>query len=181
MWKTNPTATPSISPAPENPRPAPAFQSTNLRQASAIDQNSIGKGFVIKGDITGTESLFIDASLEGSVTIPGCHITVGRNGQITGNVEARDVVVMGKICGDVTASNRVDVRAEGTVTGDVTACRMSIAEGAYCKGRMDIQVPAMRLEAPERPTAIGLEPLKIHRVVQPEAGKLHMDPLQKSA
>ena len=123
----------SSTPAYEPPaRPAPA---------AAADQASIGKGLFIKGEITGTESLFIDGKVEGSVNLPGNRVTVGRNGQVAANITAREIVVLGKVRGNVTASDRVDIRAEGALTGDVAAARISIEDGAFFKGGIDIRKP----------------------------------------
>ena len=81
------------------------------------DQATIGKGLVIKGEITGSESLFIDGKVEGSINLPGNRVTVGAHGQVSAGmavcINAREIVVMGKIHGNVTASDRVDIRAEG--------------------------------------------------------------------
>jgi cytoskeletal protein CcmA (bactofilin family) len=66
---------------------------------------------------------------------------VGRNGQVAANIMAREVVVLGKVRGNVNASDRVDIRSEGSLTGDVTAARISIEDGAYFKGGIDIRKP----------------------------------------
>ncbi len=144
MWKPSQTGTSTPTPSPEPPsRPAPvspAVETVNRAPvASTADQATIGKGLFVKGDITGSESLFIDGKVEGSVNLPGNRVTVGRNGQVTANVTAREVVILGKIRGNVKASDRVDIRAEGSLAGDVTAARISIEDGAYFKGGIDIQ------------------------------------------
>jgi cytoskeletal protein CcmA (bactofilin family) len=120
------------------------------------DQATVGKGLVIKGEITGSESLFIDGKVEGSINLPGNRVTVGRNGQVTASVSAREIVILGKVRGNVSATDRVDIRAEGALTGDVAAARISIEDGAFFKGGIDIKkaeakpgVPAA--SAPEAP------------------------------
>ena len=80
---------------------------------SSGDQATIGKGLFIKGEITGSESLFIDGKVEGSINLPGNRVTVGRNGQVAASITAREIVVLGKVRGNVTATDRVDIRAEG--------------------------------------------------------------------
>lgn len=115
--------------------------------APAGEQASIGKGLVIKGEITGTESLFIDGKVEGTVNLAGNRVTVGRNGQVAANITAREIVVLGKVRGDVTASDRVDIRAEGALTGNVTAARISIEDGAFFKGGIDIKKSDAKPEA----------------------------------
>lgn len=106
---------------------------------ATAEQATIGKGLSIKGEITGSESLFIDGKVEGSINLPGNRVTVGRNGQVAANVTAREVVILGKIRGNVNASDRVDIRAEGALSGDVAAARISIEDGAYFKGGIDIR------------------------------------------
>src|SRR5579862_974710 len=122
------TSTPSETPAP--PRPV---------SASTADQATIGKSLVIKGEVTGSESLYIDGRVEGSINLAGNRVTVGRNGVVSANINAREIVVLGKVRGNLTASDRVDIRSDGSLTGDVVAARISIEDGAYFKGGIDIR------------------------------------------
>lgn len=117
--------------------------------SSSSDQASIGKSLVIKGEVTGSESLFIDGRVEGSIHLPGNRVTVGRNGVIAANITAREAVILGKVCGNVMATDRVDIRNEGSLTGDVIAQRISIEDGAFFKGGIDIRKP----NATEKPQA----------------------------
>jgi len=105
------------------------------------DQATIGKGLFVKGEISGSESLFIDGKVEGSINLPGNRVTVGRNGQVAASINAREIVVLGKIRGNVSATDRVDIRAEGSLSGDVAAARISIEDGAFFKGGIDIRKP----------------------------------------
>jgi cytoskeletal protein CcmA (bactofilin family) len=106
---------------------------------NSADQATIGKSLVIKGEVTGSESLFIDGKVEGSITLPGNRVTVGRNGNVAANITAREIVVLGKVRGNANASDRVDIRSEGSLIGDVSAQRISIEDGAYFKGGIDIR------------------------------------------
>jgi cytoskeletal protein CcmA (bactofilin family) len=108
----------------------------------------------VKGEISGSESLFIDGKVEGSINLNGNRVTVGRNGQVAASITAREVVVLGKVRGNVTASDRVDIRAEGALTGDVAAARISIEDGAFFKGGIDIRKPDQKpaAAAPAAPT-----------------------------
>ena len=99
----------------------------------------ISKGLFVKGEISGTESLYIDGKVEGAINLPGNRVTIGRNGRLGANVTAREVVVLGKVRGNVSASDRVDIRAEGALSGDVAAARISIEDGAFFKGGIDIR------------------------------------------
>lgn len=144
MWKPS-QSTPSPTPAPEPVRPvapaAPAFEPARPAISSTGEQATIGKGLFIKGEITGSESLYIDGKVEGTINLPGNRLTVGRNGQVNAAVTAREIVVLGKVKGNVSASDRVDIRAEGSLTGDVSAARISIEDGAFFKGGIDIKKP----------------------------------------
>jgi len=107
--------------------------------ASTADQATIGKSLVIKGEVTGSESLYIDGRVEGSINLAGNRVTVGRNGVVAANINAREIVVLGKVRGNLTASDRVDIRSDGSLTGDVVAARISIEDGAFFKGGIDIR------------------------------------------
>ena len=154
MWKPNQAGPISpTTPEPTRPGSAPAptiFESSTPRPAAAPvaspaiatgEQATIGKSLVVKGEVSGSESLYIDGKVEGTINLPGNRVTVGRNGQVAANILAREVVVLGKVRGNVNASDRVDIRSEGSLTGDVAAARISIEDGAYFKGGIDIRKP----------------------------------------
>jgi cytoskeletal protein CcmA (bactofilin family) len=154
MWKPNQAGPISPStPEPTRPGTAPAptiYESSTPKPAAATagspvlpsgEQATIGKSLFVKGEVSGSESLYIDGKVEGTINLPGNRVTVGRNGQVAANILAREVVVLGKVRGNVTASDRVDIRSEGSLTGDVAAARISIEDGAYFKGGIDIRKP----------------------------------------
>jgi cytoskeletal protein CcmA (bactofilin family) len=159
MWKPNQPGTGSGPQSPEPARPAtpaaPSFDvsqrlaSTPAPTAASGEQATIGKSLVIKGEVSGSESLYIDGKVEGSINLSGNRVTVGRNGQVAANITAREIVVLGKVRGNVTASDRVDIRSEGSLTGDVTAQRISIEDGAFFKGGIDIRKPGSNEKAGE--------------------------------
>src|ERR1051326_3079135 len=130
-----PPTTSPVSEPPAAPRPM---------SSATADQATIGKSLVIKGEVTGSESLYIDGRVEGSVNLPGNRVTVGRNGQVQANINAKEVVVLGKVKGNVTASDRVDIRNEGSLGGDVVCQRISIEDGAWFKGSIDIRKPGAK-------------------------------------
>jgi len=155
MWKPS-QSTPVPTPTPEPVRPAapaaPAFEAPRATSAATGEQATIGKGLFIKGEITGSESLYIDGKIEGTIHLPGNRLTVGRNGQVNAAITAREIVVLGKVKGNVSATDRVDIRAEGALTGDVSAARISIEDGAFFKGGIDIRKPeSAKSGAPEPP------------------------------
>ena len=129
-----PTAAPSSPAVTETAASAPRPVT-----ASTADQATIGKSLVIKGEVTGSESLYIDGRVEGSINLAGNRVTVGRNGVVAANITAREIVVLGKVRGNLTASDRVDIRSDGSLTGDVVAARISIEDGAFFKGGIDIR------------------------------------------
>ena len=151
MWKPSQPASITHSHAPEPVRPAaPAASHEAINRAPVVapgDQATIGKGLLIKGEISGTESLFVDGKVEGAINLPGNRVTVGRNGQVAASINAREIVVLGKIRGNVSATDRVDIRAEGSLSGDVSAARISIEDGAFFKGGIDIRKAETKPEA----------------------------------
>src|ERR1700727_3333237 len=107
--------------------------------ANGGDPATIGKSLQIKGEVIGSESLYIDGNIEGTINLPDCRVTVSQDSLVAANITAREVVVLGKVSGNVYASDRVDIRSEGSLTGDVTARRITIADGAFFKGGIDIR------------------------------------------
>jgi len=105
----------------------------------SADLAQIGKSVVIKGELSGSEDLYVDGQVEGSISLKNNSLTVGPNGQVKASVEAKGLVVQGKLEGNVQASDRVDLRKTAVVTGDISTQRISIEEGAYLKGKVDIQ------------------------------------------
>jgi len=165
MWKPSQPGTSSPTPTPEPVRPTatptPAYEPPARSSAAAPtgDQATLGKGLVIKGEISGSESLFIDGKVEGTINLPGNRVTVGRNGQVAANITSREVVVLGKVRGNINAQDRVDIRSEGALTGDVAAARISIEDGAFFKGGIDIRKPDAKAGAPAATPAA--EPAKV--------------------
>src|SRR5579859_5350465 len=151
MWKqTNSPETATLPPqAPSKPAmpnggatSEPALARTTLGSTASTEQTAmIGKSLVFKGEITGSESLYIEGKVEGSINLPGNRVTVGRSGQVAADIAAREIVVHGKIVGNVNASDRLDVRSEGSLTGDVVAQRISVEDGAFFKGKIDVRKP----------------------------------------
>jgi cytoskeletal protein CcmA (bactofilin family) len=101
---------------------------------------------VIKGELSCGEDLYIDGQVEGTIDPKGNRLTIGPHGRVKANVIASAVVVQGKLDGNVQASDRVDLKHSAVVTGDIVARRISIDEGAYFKGRVNIQKEALKKE-----------------------------------
>src|SRR6202167_1210872 len=107
--------------------------------SAPIEQATIGRTLVIKGEISGAEALYIDGRIEGKISLPDNRVTIGRNGSVQANITAREVVVMGKVNGNIDCSDRVDIRSEGSVTGDVSTIRISVEDGAVLKGGIQVK------------------------------------------
>jgi cytoskeletal protein CcmA (bactofilin family) len=148
---------------PENKNAAPQASNQNnytpVKTSSApIEQATIGRSLVIKGDISGGESLFVDGRIEGTVNIPEHRVTVGRNGVVTADVNAREVVIMGKVHGNIICSDRLDIRSEGSVTGDVVVQRISVEDGAILKGSVQVQAADQNRKQPHQKQAETSKP-----------------------
>ena len=113
---------------------------------------NIGKSVVIKGELNGSEDLTIEGHVEGTIQLREHVLTIGPNGRIKAQVFAKAVIVLGEVMGNVTASDKVDIRDNGSVDGDIVAPRVAIAEGAHFRGSVDMQ-----RKGPSAPAA-GVKP-----------------------
>jgi cytoskeletal protein CcmA (bactofilin family) len=142
MWSKQQAAEPpgfSPSPAPSTPV-APFNQplSGKLSSFPARGAASLGASIQIKGEVHGSEDLQIDGIVEGPIRLKGHELTVGPAAQLTSEIHAGDVIAFGKIMGNVHARGRVDIKKDGSITGDISSARISIEDGAYFKGRIEI-------------------------------------------
>jgi cytoskeletal protein CcmA (bactofilin family) len=135
---------------PSTPNPAPVKTMT-----APIDQATIGRSVVIKGEISGSESLYIDGRIEGTVSFADHRVTVGRNGVVAANITAREVVIMGKVTGNIECSDRVDIRSEGSLTGDIVSQRISIEDGAMLKGAVQVKSSEIKADLKAMSAAAG--------------------------
>jgi cytoskeletal protein CcmA (bactofilin family) len=100
---------------------------------------NIGKSVVIKGELNGSEDLTIEGQVEGKIELRQNVLTIGANGRIKAQVFAKAVIILGEVTGNVTATEKVDIRDNGSVDGDIAAPRVAIAEGAHFRGSIDMQ------------------------------------------
>jgi cytoskeletal protein CcmA (bactofilin family) len=114
---------------------------------------SIGKSVVIKGQLFAREDLFIDGEIEGAVEMLENRITVGPNGKIVAGIKAREIVVLGTIHGNVEATEKIEIRKEAKLVGDIRTVRIVIEDGAFFKGSIDIAKPESKPVAAPRPAA----------------------------
>lgn len=145
MWKRDESVKPAAPPAP-TPAAAPSapvgaapMASEPQRTQLGRDMVNIGKSVVIKGELSGSEDLTIEGHVEGKIDLKGNVLTIGPNGKIKAEVFAKAVVVLGEVTGNVTASEKVDIRDNGSVDGDIASPRVAIAEGAHFRGSVDMQ------------------------------------------
>ena len=123
-----------------SPNAAPTNSYTPVKPAtSPMDQANIGRSLVIKGEVSGAESLFIDGRIEGTISFPENRVTIGRSGNVAANIVAKELVIMGKVRGNVDCADRLDIRSEGELSGDVITHRISIEEGAVLKGGVEVR------------------------------------------
>src|SRR5690242_11775213 len=146
---SGPTPAGASSPQPiqsVNPAPATERMSEGIRGMEKGPVN-IGKSVVIKGELTGSEDLTIEGHVEGKIELRQNILTIGPNGKIKAQVFAKTVVVQGEVQGDITATERVDIRDNGVVDGDLSAPRVAIADGAHFRGSIDMQKQPGKTEA----------------------------------
>src|SRR6266404_6155548 len=146
MWKRDEAVRPASGQPAAAPQPvapaqagAPAFRSETTSHLMEKDIVNIGKSVVIKGELNGSEDLTIEGHVEGTIQLREHVLTIGPNGKIKAQVFAKSVIVLGEVHGNVTASDKVDIRDNGSVEGDLIAPRIAIAEGAHFKGSVDMQ------------------------------------------
>ncbi|HXN25495.1 MAG TPA: polymer-forming cytoskeletal protein [Candidatus Acidoferrales bacterium] len=131
---------PPQSSANYNANSAPAASQT-FRPSAPTARNLaiLGPGLLVKGQISGEEDLQIDGKVEGSISLKGQRLTVGQNGEIVSDVHAREVIVYGKVRGNLFAEDRIEVKKDGSVVGNITGGRVLIEDGAYLKGQIEIE------------------------------------------
>jgi cytoskeletal protein CcmA (bactofilin family) len=116
----------------------------------------IGKSVLIKGELSGSENLFVDGEVEGRIELPGSNLVIGPNGRIKANIQAREVVVNGKVDGNITASERVELRKTASLSGDIVTARIIVEEGAFFKGSIDIQRESASRAAEAKPAVASV-------------------------
>src|SRR5262245_8363297 len=146
MWKRDEAVKPTTSgqatstgPTVQSSQSSSSTSQPEPRQQTGRDVVNIGKSVVIKGELNGSEDLTIEGQVEGKIELKDHVLTIGPNGKIKAQVFAKAVIVLGEVNGNVTASEKVDIRDGGSVDGDIIAPRVAIAEGAHFRGSVDMQ------------------------------------------
>jgi len=157
MWKRKEEENLVPEPVASSPSPAVSHAPARAPEPSRSDMlrsaevATIGKSVVVKGELSGSEDLIVDGEVEGSISLRGQTLTIGPNGRVRANIEARNVVVYGRLNGDIHATERVDLRKSASLTGDISTVRISIEDGAFFKGGIDIQKPEPATKSEPRP------------------------------
>jgi cytoskeletal protein CcmA (bactofilin family) len=160
MWKRDeavkPTSGQPATPAPVVSTPLASTPAAPQPESRRIERDmvNIGKSVVIKGELNGSEDLTIEGQVDGKIELKDHVLTIGPNGKIKAQVFAKAVIVLGEVNGNVTASEKVDIRDGGSVDGDIIAPRVAIAEGAHFRGSVDMQrkgLPAAKESAKPAP------------------------------
>lgn len=140
MWKRDEPVRPT-PPPPTAPVSAPEPPSGRTEPVRHTERDivNIGKSVIIKGELSGSEDLTIEGQVEGKIELRQNVLTIGPNGRIKAQVFAKTVVVQGEVHGNITASERVDIRDNGSVDGDLSSPRVAIADGAHFRGSIDMQ------------------------------------------
>ena len=157
MWKRDegvkpPATQPSAqAPAAGSPIAASGVRVPEIESKRHMERDhvNIGKSVVVKGELSGSEDLTIEGQVEGKIELREHVLTIGPNGKIKAQVFAKAVVILGQVTGNVSATEKVDIRDNGSVEGDIVSPRVAIAEGAHFRGTIDMQ----RKPEPVRPAA----------------------------
>ncbi len=143
MWK--PLKKDDETPAPA-PSPAPAYTAVPPKEVRPVDTKEsrtevahIGKAVLIKGELSGSEDLYLDGEVEGTIELDRNSLTIGPNARIRAHIHAREVILHGKVDGNVQGTDRVELRRSAVLVGDISTQRVSIEDGAYFKGTIDIK------------------------------------------
>ena len=134
---------------PSNATPTMRPSSSNPREVSCL-----GSSLVVKGEISGGEDLQVDGRVEGPISLQSQRLTVGHTAHLNSEILAREVVIYGKVEGNLRARDRVEIKKDGSVIGDITTARISIEDGAYFKGRIEI-------DRDNRPAAEDLDSVRV--------------------
>jgi len=145
MWKRDDKPMTPGAPQPSAPAPTtPVMKEARMEIPKMADNfradvAHIGKSVLIKGELSGSEDLYLDGEVEGNIELRDHSLTIGPNGRIRANVHARDITVHGKVDGNVHGNERVELKRSAVLVGDIATQRIVIEDGAYFKGAIDIR------------------------------------------
>jgi cytoskeletal protein CcmA (bactofilin family) len=128
-------------------------QESNDRMKPPEGSTVIGRSVTIHGELSGKEDLYMDGTVEGTISLPESRLTVGPNSRVVADIEAHDVVIYGHVEGNIRAAGRIELRESGTLKGDIVAGRLSIEENASIKGKVELSEVRAASSAPQPPAA----------------------------
>jgi len=131
------------------PKEVGSVQTAKPLEAPLPSVAHIGKSVIVRGELSGSEDLYLDGEIEGSIELRGHNLTVGPNGRVRANIQAQGVIVHGKVEGKVHGSERVELRKSAVLVGDIVTHRIVIEDGAYLKGSIDIEKKGPEPATPE--------------------------------
>lgn len=159
MWKSRrEDEKPSTSLNPQPPAPVvPAPAPIRTMETPRMDINRakvahIGKSVIIRGELSGSEDLYLDGEVEGNIDLRNHNLVIGPNGRVRANIQAKDVVIQGKVDGNITGIDKVELKKSAMLNGDINTQRIVIEDGAFFKGAIDIRKADAKVEA-ARPAA----------------------------
>ena len=173
MWRSEEPDRLSNSPAEvSTPGPAPspkAPQQTDRSSGRSLGQDvvNIGKSVVIKGELSGSENLTIEGRVEGKIELSQHVLTIGPNGTVDAEVFAKSVVVMGEVTGNITAAEKINIRENGSLDGDIAAPCVAIVEGAHFRGSIDMQCSGSAQPAQPKGAKDASKPVAPARAANP--------------
>ena len=187
MWKRDEAVRPGGGPQTSTSSTAPTIVGVPIprqetSQSMEKDIVNIGKSVVIKGELNGSEDLTIEGHVEGTIQLRDHVLTIGPNGRIKAQVFAKSVIVLGEVTGNVSASDKVDIRENGSVDGDLIAPRVAIAEGAHFRGSVDMQRKAGAVQPGQAQTQANIptQAVKAAQAGAPQAPQPAQQPQQQS-
>jgi cytoskeletal protein CcmA (bactofilin family) len=160
-------ASANLAPAAATDAARPSSITSEPQRGLERSTVNIGKSIVIKGELNGSEDLTIEGQVEGKIELRQNILTIGPNGRIKAQIFAKSVVILGEVIGNVTASDKVDIRDNGSVDGDIASPRVGIAEGAHFRGSIDMQKATGK---------VGPEPKAEARAVEARAAEPKVEP-----
>jgi cytoskeletal protein CcmA (bactofilin family) len=159
----NPANAPKYSPNPNTYTPPKNITAT-------LEQATIGRSVVIKGEVSGAESLYIDGRIEGTVNFADSRVTIGRNGVVVANISAKEVVIMGAVTGNIQCTDRLDIRSEGSLAGDVVTPRICVEDGAVLKGAIEVRAAQQQNEKAQSKANEGVKAAEAPKAAAAAAG-----------
>jgi cytoskeletal protein CcmA (bactofilin family) len=132
--------------------PISTIPTRGIEPEAARGNALIGKSVVVKGQVFGREDVYVDGEVEGTLELLEHRLTVGPHGKVNAGLKAREIVIAGTVHGNIEATDKIDIRKDAKLVGDIKTARIVIEDGAYFKGSIDIQKPEVsRVPAPPRP------------------------------